>query len=404
MICPMGDNRRVLFFAPSPRGGMAEHVHYQADELARRGFEVVMLLRPDFVKRGAPVRYRIDPALAQPRDRAGWSRIARVVAGIGHYYQLAGRVIRWRPAFVVWEANSEYYALAWAWLHWLLRLRGMIAIANFHDPVRARRWRPDWWHRVTLALAYAPLSAGLIHGPVPADARIPRRLIMREAPFGSFEDLVAKAAPFDLRQRLSLPADAFVLLAFGHIADRKNLDLVIAALAQIRQAYLVVAGSDPPRSQRPVESYADLAARRGVSDRVRFVTGFIPEAEITGYFAGCNAVCLTYDRAFVSQSGVLQIAALWDRPVLAAGGDGPLRQAVERFGLGVTVAPDSAPAIAAGLESLIGGAVDRSAAFARYRATASWRVNVDRMLDAVAHVQARRGRLSNRDQPVETHR
>jgi hypothetical protein len=78
---------------------------------------------------------------------------------------------------------------------------------------------------------------------------------------------------------------------------------------------------------------------------------------------------------------VLQIAALFDRPVLASGGAGPLRQTVDAFGLGLTIEPDSAVAIAAGLRELVARRPGLSAQFARYRATMSWRANVDRLLE-----------------------
>lgn len=375
--------QRVLFYGPTPLGGLAEHVHYQARELARRGFAATVLCRNDFSKDGAAAGYRAERTLLAVRGSGIAARIGRVLAEIANRWLLALRVVTLRPAFVVLEANTEYLAAAWAWPHIVLRATGAVYLANFHDPVRARRFGPGWWHRLTLALAYAPLHGGLIHGPPPAAAFLPRRIALREAPFGAFDE-IGRIPPFDLRARLGIASEAFLLLAFGHVADRKNLDLTIAALGEAPAAHLVIAGDVVSRGDRPLAAYAALAGQHGVADRVHFAAGFIPEAEIAAYFAAADAVALTYARGFVSQSGVLQIAALWDRPVLAAGGNGPLRETVERFALGVVVEPDSGLAIAQGLRTLIAERREVAAGFARYRASQSWAVNVDAMLELVA--------------------
>ena len=379
---------RVLIFAPSPFGGLAEHVHYQASELARRGFAVTLLCRPDFAKPERDTSYHQDRRLLT-RPGAGLpARLLRAALGIANWYILAWRVLRLRPAFVLLEANSEYYAPLWFLPHWLLSRTGTIYVTNFHDPVRGPERGPGrLTHGVSIRLAYASLSGGLIHGPAPPGAYLPPHLIIREAPFGPFTDLLGKTPGFDLRERLGIVREAFVVLAFGHVADRKNLDLVIAALAELPAVHLIVAGRATSANDRPIAWYADCARRVGVEQRVHFADGFIAEADIPAWFAAADAIALTYAREFVSQSGVLQIAALWDRPLLASGGDGPLRQTVEAFDLGLTVEPDAVAAIVAGLRHLIDNPRDRSANFARYRATTSWAVNIDRLLEVVEAVR-----------------
>jgi glycosyltransferase involved in cell wall biosynthesis len=375
--------RRALIYAPSPLGGIAEHVHYQARELARRGFAVTMLCRPDYLKGPGKAAYRQERKLIAVRGKGLPTRLGRVLADIVNRYILAAAVVARRPEFVLLEANSEYHATAWFLPHWLLRRFGAIYVANFHDPVRAPGWRPGWLHRLTLRLAHAPLAGGLVHGPVPREARLPERLIVREAQFGPFDELAEAPVAFDLRARLAIPREAFVVLAFGHIADRKNLDLLIAAIAETPNAHLMIAGQAASSRERPISFYHDEVRRLGVGERVQLVDGFIPESDVPAYFVAADAVALTYARSFVSQSGVLQIAALFDRPLLASGGDGPLRETVERFGLGVTVEPDSTEAIAAGLRRLIAEPREVSAGFAAYRATTSWEANVDRLLEVV---------------------
>jgi glycosyltransferase involved in cell wall biosynthesis len=376
----------MLIFAPSPFGGLAEHVHYQASELVRRGFAVTVLCRPDFAKPQARTAYRQERRLLTWPGSSLAARLVRAGLSVANWYILAWRIVVLRPEFVLLEANSEFHAVLWFLPHWLLRLAGVVTLANFHDPVRGPepgqgRGLERLSHALNIRLAYAALSGGLIHGPPPPRAYLPSRLIIREAPFGPFTDLLGKPPGYDLRVRLGIAREAFVVLAFGHIADRKNLDLLIAALPDVPEAHLVVAGRATSVHDRPVAFYAECARGAGVAGRVHFVTEFIAEADIPAYFAAADAIALTYAKGFVSQSGVLQIAALWDRPLLASGGPGPLRDTVEGFGLGLTIEPGSVPAIVSGLRRLIDQPQNRNANFARYRATTSWAVNVERLLE-----------------------
>lgn len=382
----------VLIFAPSPFGGLSEHVHYQATELIRRGFAVTVLCRRDFAKPEVDVPYHQERRLLTRPGSSLVMRLVRAALGIANWYILAWRIVRLRPAFVVLEANTELHAPLWFLPLWLLRLAGVLILANFHDPVRGPqpgqgRVLKRLSHGLNIRLAYASLCGGLIHGPPPPRAFLPARLVIREAPFGPFTDLLDKQPAFDLRARLGIAPEAFVVLAFGHIADRKNLDLLIEALAGVPEVHVVVAGRIASSSDRGIAFYAACAERVGVAERVHFVTGYITEADIPAYFAASDAIALTYRRGFVSQSGVLQIAALWDRPLLASGGPGPLRDTVDEFELGLTVEPDSVPAIATGLRRLIDQPQDHAAAFARYRATTSWAVNIDRLLEVVEAVR-----------------
>ena len=128
--------QRVLIFAPSPFGGLSEHVHYQASELVRRGFAVTVLCRRDFAKPEADAPYHQERRLLTWPGSSLAARLVRAALGIANWYILAWRIVRLRPAFVVLEANTELHASLWFLPLWLLRLAGVLILANFHDPVR----------------------------------------------------------------------------------------------------------------------------------------------------------------------------------------------------------------------------------------------------------------------------
>ncbi|WP_295633322.1 glycosyltransferase [Novosphingobium sp.] len=373
--------KSVLVFAPSSFGGIAEHTRFQAAELARRGVIVTMLTRVDSTQIPPAGTYRQLRVLPADHAGRGLGRVKQVLAATAGYYLLALWVLRLRPDLVLLEANSEYFAPLWAWPHLLLsRLVRVPYLANFHDPHRARHFGPAWLHAWSVSLANAVLWGGLIHGTPPPEAGLPARLKLMIAPIGHFDRTEGGHATFDLRERLGIDGQAFVLLAFGHLADRKNLDLLITALADVADVQLVIAGEATSGSQRPAQFYRDLAERTGVGSRVHFVTSFIADHDIPAYFRAADAVALTYNREFVSQSGVLQHAVDWSKPILASSGPGPLRETVVRHRLGVFVEPDDSGALADGLRRLLR---DRPPTenFLRYRDSANWGVNVDRLIE-----------------------
>jgi len=110
-----------------------------------------------------------------------------------------------------------------------------------------------------------------------------------------------------------------------------------------------------------------------------FEERFVANNEIASFFPATDGILLTYKSEFVSQSGVLHLAANWDKPVLASAGAGPLTESVARHNLGIVVKPDSAE----GLSRLVSGRYP-ALGWAGFREAASWKVNIDSFLDALA--------------------
>lgn len=380
---PPASYLRALVFAPSAIGGIAEYVRYQADELGRRGCAVTVLCTSRFPQ-SADAAYRRETGLFRVEGSGLAARVLRALALIANHYKLAMAILQRRTSVVLLEANSEYHALFWAWPHVLLARLGVRYLANFHDPVREHRRGPRCLHRLNLRASLAPLHGGLIHAPPPAEAQLPARLAMRIVPHGIYTAYAQHPPAFDARQRLRIAPDALLVLAFGHIADRKNLDLLVRALAEVPAMVLVVAGAPSSRQDRPGSHYAALAETLGVVGRFHLVEEHVPDGEVSAWFAAADVVALTYAGHFVSQSGVLQIAANWDKPVLASGGQGPLRETMQAFGLGQFVEPDSVSAIVDGLAAIGSGGTDYAQAFRRYREHASWARNIDGLLDIIS--------------------
>lgn len=386
----------MLLFQPSDDGGISEYMHAQANELARRGLRVVMLASPRFLAAHPDRSYEgrgrlvtVPPSLRGRLVR----RVAFALCVVLNPYVLASHVAGLRPRFVLLDAMSELLAPFWAWPHLLLaRLRVTRYVATLHDPVRERRHGPAWWHRLSLRAAQAPLSIGLVHDlRAAAKAGTPAHMLLVEVPHGVFAHAPARRST-DIRALLGIDRAATVALSFGYVADRKNLGLAIEALARVPDLHLIVAGRRGSNQDRPINAYKAQAKTLGVADRCHFVDRFIGKDELDGFFRAADFLLLAYTASFVSQSGVLHVAANWNLPVLAAGGAGPMLDAVRRFGLGEVVEPDSVDALARGIERMISRDRGRDAddeGWRQFRENASWRRNVDLLLAAVEREEGR---------------
>jgi glycosyltransferase involved in cell wall biosynthesis len=391
------ETRPILVFLPSYKGGIASYASLQARELAQRGEAVLVLATKALgLEEGENLRVR-KVLWTVPRSTKNgiMRRIGLIICILMNQLLLVINIVWHRPKLVLFDGYSELLAPLWIWPHVVIRRAlGVCYAVTVHDPQRSRQFGPQWWHDLSVWAAYLPFSIGMVHGLDDAKRGwIPRHVKLVNVPHGIFSVVTRDTS--DLRVRLGIPVGDRVVLSVGYIADRKNVDLAIQAIASRPDLHLLVAGQQASSMDRPVRFYRDMATKVGVVHRVHFFERYIPDDEIGEFFCAADVILLTYRKDFVSQSGILHLAANWDKPVLASSGPGPLVETVRRYNLGVIVAPDSADELAAGLDRV----------FARdypplgwdtFRREASWKLNIDRLMETLASQEAR---LDDRGQP-----
>ena len=373
--------KKVLVYIPSESGGIAEYAVCQCRALIKQGVGVVCLVPPSFLGGRDPgfetIPCLLDPPKARPRL---FKKIGMLWRIIGNRLILVWQVCKHRPDLVLLDTYVEYFSPLWIWPHWLLaRVFGIKYAANLHDPVRNFVVGPTWWHHLSVRLAYLPLDFVLVHQALADPSVVPDGVRVFVVPHGLYavSDQPRDAAA--IRSDWGVQAGQKVFLSFGYVRDGKNLDLAIRALADVEDAFLVIAGSVASSNDRPFEYYRNLADEAGVLERCRFFEGFVSDEEIGRYFAGADFILLTYSSSFHSQSGVLSIAAHARKPILASASPSPMIESVNKFHLGLTVPPDSSDAIAEGMRWLLS---NRAApAWEEYEAAASWDTNVRMILE-----------------------
>ena len=379
--------RRLIYHSPITTGGLATYAHYQCNALRAIGCEVTLVTADDYAASGADYEIvRLHPAKhAAPAALPHWARrIATLQHLLGQQRRFADYLAPQRRARVLMGAYFEYAAPLWAGSFRELAFDGTIFGAIVHDPVRDYVVGPSWWHRRSIAAAYSYLREAFVHAPIALDtagAPAPRTTVI---PHGPYRYPAGRRSRSETRAALGLPADAFVVLSFGHVRDGKNLGLAIEALPQLPNMHLLVAGAPPSGANKPVSWYQQLAAERHAADRCHWRIGYVEDAEVGELFEASDAVLLTYSAAFRSASGVLNTAVAYRKPCLASSGESDLKAAVEQYGLGVWVRPDDAAAVEAGLKALMTG--PHAPRWDDYERDHSWianaRIVADRMFES----------------------
>jgi glycosyltransferase involved in cell wall biosynthesis len=192
-----------------------------------------------------------------------------------------------------------------------------------------------------------------------------------------------EAAKEALKQRYGLNgSNEPVVLFFGTLTPSKGLPDLIHAFAQVRKqsrARLLVAGF--PTKHIDMNQLRATVAELGLSEVVTFDSRYIPIEDVAPLMELATVVVYPYHNS--TQSGALQVAYTFGRPVIATNVGG-LPEAVDDGQSGFLVPPQSPPDLAAAMLKIINnpqlaaemGAYARHLSETRY----SWRPIADEIL------------------------
>jgi glycosyltransferase involved in cell wall biosynthesis len=127
--------------------------------------------------------------------------------------------------------------------------------------------------------------------------------------YNIFGDAVSKALACE---KLNLPADKNYILFFGFIRRYKGLDLLIEAMAQVKDKNikLIVAGE----FYEDKSTYTSLLSQLKLANNIIIADNYIPKDAVKYYFSAADVVVQPYRHA--TQSGVAQIAYSFNKPMI----------------------------------------------------------------------------------------
>lgn len=381
---------KLLYYSPASYGGIADYAHEQANALVKQGIEVTFLCTPNYPNnRGS--KYHMVTILEELKSREEVShKVAKLInfitVTLANFRKLAKFIEDNNFKYVLLGSYIEYFAPLWSSRLRRLANQGIVFGAIVHDPVRDFVVGPLWWHRWSIYCGYSFLKEAFVHEKIALDTIKPRpKLNTTVIPFGVYSFPSPKRSSTETRDKFDLPLNAKVMLAFGHIRDNKNLDLVIRAMVRFPQLYLIVAGKEQSSGQKPASFYQDLAQNLGVADRCRWEIRFLPDTEVADLFETSDLALLTYSKTFHSASSALSIATNYRKFCLASAGKSSLKSIVQEYQLGIWVEPDDLEAIINGIKQWLENPPDSQ--WERYFTENSWNINARLVRNQLANSQ-----------------
>lgn len=180
--------------------------------------------------------------------------------------------------------------------------------------------------------------------------------------------------------RAKLGVHGTTLLSVGYLIQRKGHDLVIAALKQLPDANLLIAGDGPER-----ERLGEIARQCGVHDRVKFL-GRLGTAQLVDYYGAADALVLASSRE--GWANVLLESMACGTPVVATRIWGT-PEVVSEACAGQLVDERTPKSLAHGILGLLARVPDRSAT-RRYAEKFSWDATTTGQKELFARVLSQR--------------
>lgn len=378
---------KVLFYCCFPGGGIGRYTH----ELLQRmsgfpGVEVELACLPGFHWRGA-AGYPIWPGLREISHPTAWRRRSRFLIGQFANPTRLFRRARDTGADIVHLSNINH--LTFDWWKRLTNAGPFRVVATAHDVRRAKAMLNRGYEDRQLKRFYQRADALFVHSRAQArelrDFAGVRDERIHLVPHGPYDYGRPSAETFELRSRLGLPRDKQIALFFGNIRDEKNLELLIRSWPHFsHDTQLVVAGRGDGGMHRPIGYYKSLVQQLSLSHAVTFLDRYIPDEAVADLFAASDWVALPYSRTFTSQSGVLNVAVCYNRPVVTSR-TATINEMLDQYDIGVCVEPDDSAALVAGIESLQARLrTGHQHEFEKYRHEFSWDEAARRTLEVYA--------------------
>jgi D-inositol-3-phosphate glycosyltransferase len=332
---------RVKIVGNRGRGGHARYCDTLAAALATTGTQAELL---------GP-----EPYISPWYTRYAVSRFAD--RSIRHAYHMAhvfARIARTAPEVVHFQVAVP--VLDWTWIPAVrARCATVLTVHNVEPHTRDIVNHPGFTRKVLRAMDALIVHSEVnrkrlleVHPEVAGRVHVVRHGVWEPAP------AITKA---EARGRLGIPLGRRVVLFFGALRANKGLPLLLDAVSVLsrrspdRRPLILIAGKMP--SGASFEAYADRIRAAGLAPDVVARVGFVPDNEVSAYYAAADVVALPYEEGFQAQSGVLMEAYGYDSPVVVTD-VGALGETVRADRTGVVVTDRRSPeAFASALESAL---------------------------------------------------
>jgi glycosyltransferase involved in cell wall biosynthesis len=324
-------NGKVLMVESIGDGGIAHYAYCLINKLSEKGTGVFLFTAKRYELDGLPIRFN----LCKKMFRLAASLIKRVPSldketGFAPIIRRAVKAIEYplNTLEAVWFARKKNIGIVHLQSVNLIELVMVIAfrmdrrrvIYTIHN-VMPRHQRLRFYHRVLYRVLYSLCDELIIHSAKGSEQivklyRVDKRKV-HVIPHGDYKLFVPqeKVCREKAKEGLGIERECKTILFFGAIRENKGLDDVLMALPiikeHLRNVKLLIVG-EPWES---FEKYRRIIRENRLGENVFEKLNYVPNEEIPAYFFAADMVVLPYKE--VTQSGILQVAYAFQKPVVA---------------------------------------------------------------------------------------
>jgi glycosyltransferase involved in cell wall biosynthesis len=135
----------------------------------------------------------------------------------------------------------------------------------------------------------------------------------------------------EARTKLGIAQDKKVILFFGLIRDYKGLDLLIEAMKELDDSYLLLIAGEV---YGKFDKYNELIGKHSLQSKIKLNLNYIPDKELPLYFSAADVCVLPYRSG--TQSGIVAVSYHFGLPVIVTD-TGGLKEMVEEGKTGLVV-------------------------------------------------------------------
>lgn len=230
----------------------------------------------------------------------------------------------------------------------VFKLAGVKIIYTIHN-VNPHHKKLRTYHKLLYRIMYSLCDRLIIHSESGKEEIIELFRIKREKifviPHGDYKFFVPERIlrKDQAKVALGISRNCKTILFFGAIRPNKGLENILRALPHIKRESacikLLVVGEPWENYKR----YKTIIENENIQNEVFEKLEYIPNQEIALYFTAADVVVLPYNE--ITQSGILQVAYAFAKPVVATA-IGGLNEAVKNGKNGYLVPPNDIKALA----------------------------------------------------------
>jgi glycosyltransferase involved in cell wall biosynthesis len=228
---------------------------------------------------------------------------------------------RWASANKLDIFSLQFETAAYAMSHWIHFLPNIAhrtpIVTTFHDLLppylfpKAGKLR-DW-----IVMRLAGSSAGVIATNHEDMQRIDHLPLAKIIPIGSniIASITSEFNRNKWRRKAGADGDDFLLAYFGFINRSKGVDILLLAIARLRESGCRVKlvmiggrfGSSDPTNTLYANEMDTLIAKLGLQNAIHW-TGFVEDSQVSNYLEACDLVVLPYQDGASYRRGSLMAA------------------------------------------------------------------------------------------------